>query len=67
MGRILVDHVLVQVERLGADRAGIRVISTQVELKEWYRGISFIEGETKRFARLPFQVTFMSCEIKGEG
>lgn len=62
-GRILVDHVLGEAKRFGAHRLSIGIIAEQPELKEWYRNIGFIETETKKYAQLPFGVTFMSCEI----
>jgi len=67
LGRALVDHVLMQAGRLGADRVGIGIIAAQAELKEWYRTMGFVEGETKEFAHLPFRVTFMSYNIAGGG
>jgi ribosomal protein S18 acetylase RimI-like enzyme len=65
LGRTLVDHVLTQAGRSGADRVSIGIIAEHTELKEWYQRIGFVEGETKEFAHLPFMVTFMSLEIKG--
>lgn len=65
LGRALVDHVLTQAGRLGADRVGIGIIAAQTDLKEWYRTRGFVEGETKGFAHLPFRVTFMSYQVGG--
>jgi len=64
LGKALVDHVLAQAGRSGAERVDIGIIAEQAELKEWYQRTGFVEGETKEFAHLPFRVTFMSYEIK---
>ncbi len=66
LGRALVDHVLTQAGRSGADRVSIGIIAEHTELKGWYQRIGFIDGETKEFAHLPFHVTFLSYEIKGD-
>lgn len=59
-GKALVAHVLSQAKSLGVHRVNIGIIAEHIELKNWYRGIGFIEGDTKEFPHLPFQVTFMS-------
>ncbi len=33
------------------------------DLKQWYQNIGFIEGETKEFSHLPFQVCFLTYEL----
>jgi N-acetylglutamate synthase-like GNAT family acetyltransferase len=65
-GKILVTHVLSQTKILRAKRVNIGIIAEQTELKNWYRGIGFIEGETKEFPHLPFRVTFMSYVLDKE-
>lgn len=67
LGRALVGHLLAQAGRSGGGRVGIGIIAAHVELKEWYREMGFVEGVTKTFVHLPFQVTFMSYEIEGGG
>jgi GNAT superfamily N-acetyltransferase len=62
-GKALVDHVLVEAKRLGAQRVGIGIIAGQIELKNWYTKMGFVETETRIFAHLPFPVTFMSYVI----
>lgn len=62
-GKTLVNHVLCRARGLGAHRVDIGIIAQDVELKDWYRRIGFVEGETKEFPHLPFQVTFMSCNV----
>ncbi len=59
-GRALVDHVLAKAKDSGAHQVSIGIIAKQTELKNWYQKIGFVEIETKKFAHLPFEVTFMS-------
>jgi N-acetylglutamate synthase-like GNAT family acetyltransferase len=63
-GKALVAHVLFQAKSLGAKRVNIGIIAQQSELKNWYKGIGFVEGESKEFPHLPFRVTFMTYDIK---
>jgi len=62
-GKTLVDHVSDQAKASDAEKIGIGIISDDIELKEWYRKIGFVEGETKEFPHLPFMVTFMTYEL----
>jgi diamine N-acetyltransferase len=62
-GRALVTNVLLKAKTLGACKVDIGIISGYNELKEWYKKIGFIEGQTKEFAHLPFRVTFMSYRL----
>lgn len=62
-GRSLVDHVFGQARALRAELISIGIIAEQRELKLWYQKIGFKTGETKKFARLPFLVMFMSYEL----
>lgn len=63
LGRALVDHVFAEAKRLGAHRVGIAIIAEQRELKDWYRRIGFVEGESREFPHLPFRVMFLSREL----
>jgi N-acetylglutamate synthase-like GNAT family acetyltransferase len=63
-GKALVNHVLSEAERLGVYRVSVGIIAEQTELKNWYKGLGFVEGESKEFPHLPFLVTFMSYDIK---
>jgi len=63
-GKALVYHVLSEAKRLGIRSVSLGMIADHDELKSWYRGLGFVEGETKAFAHLPFRVTFMACEVK---
>jgi N-acetylglutamate synthase-like GNAT family acetyltransferase len=58
-GKALVSHVLSEAGRLGCRDVRIGVIADQAELKDWYRGLGFVETETRDFAHLPFRVSFM--------
>ncbi len=58
-GRSLVNHVFTKARSLGIKKISIGVIAKQTELKTWYQNIGFVEGETKVFEHLPFDVTFM--------
>ena len=63
-GKALVNHVLSEAKHLGVDYVSIGIIAEQTELKDWYKGLGFVEGESKEFPHLPFRVTFMSYGIR---
>ncbi len=58
-GKALVSHVLSEAVKHGCHEVRIGVIADQVELKDWYRRIGFVETESREFAHLPFLVSFM--------
>ena len=62
-GKSLVDYVFNEAKILGCKKISIGIISKQKELKNWYSRIGFKEGITKSFDHLPFDVTFMECNI----
>ena len=62
-GKTLVDHILSEARVRKARSVNIGIIAEQTELKDWYRRIGFVEGESKDFPHLPFRVTFMSYEF----
>ena len=62
-GRSLVDYTFHEAKMLGCKRMSIGIIAKQHELKNWYSKIGFKEGMTKSFDHLPFEVTFMECDI----
>jgi len=64
LGKALVTHVLSEAKSLGTKHVNIGIIAQQSELKNWYKGIGFVEGESKEFPHLPFRVTFMTYGIK---
>lgn len=63
-GRQLVEHVFAKAQSIGCTTIGIGIIAKQLELKNWYKGLGFVEGETKTFAHLPFQVLFMEAHLE---
>lgn len=63
LGSQLVEHVFRKVRELGSKKISIGIIARQTGLKHWYQKFGFIEGETKEFSHLPFQVTFMSYDL----
>jgi len=62
-GKTLVNRVFSRARALGSKEISIGIIASQTELKLWYQRIGFVEGETKDFPHLPFQVTFMTIEL----
>lgn len=60
-GKQLVDHIFLEARTKGCTTIGIGIIAKQRELKHWYNRIGFVDGETKTFEHLPFQVLFMEC------
>jgi N-acetylglutamate synthase-like GNAT family acetyltransferase len=63
IGRDLVEHILEEARRAGAQQVSIAIIAAQTELKRWYQQIGFVEGETRSYEHLPFQVTFLALEF----
>ena len=63
LGSQLVKYVFRKVRELGSKNISIGIIARQTELKQWYLKFGFIEGETKEFSHLPFQVTFMTYAL----
>ena len=63
-GKVLVEHALSEAKLLGTRYVSIGIIAEQTELKNWYKKLGFVEGESKEFPHLPFRVTFMSHSIK---
>jgi N-acetylglutamate synthase-like GNAT family acetyltransferase len=62
-GKSLVDYTFHEAKMVGCKRISIGIIAKQHELKNWYSRIGFKEGITKSFNHLPFEVTFMECDI----
>jgi N-acetylglutamate synthase-like GNAT family acetyltransferase len=63
-GKALIRHVFSKAKLLGVRSVNIGIIAEHTELKDWYKRIGFIEGESKKFPRLPFRVTFMSYRVE---
>ena len=62
-GKALVEHALSEARRLGVSYVSIGIIAEHTELKDWYKKLGFVEGESKEFSDLPFGVTFMSYAV----
>lgn len=62
-GKALVEHALSEARRLGVNYVSIGIIAEHTELKDWYKKLGFVEGESKEFPDLPFGVTFMSYAV----
>jgi len=62
-GKALVDHAFSKAIFLGAKFVNIGIIAEHTELKNWYKQIGFVEGESKVFPNLPFRVTFMAYDL----
>jgi len=63
-GKALVDDVLSEAKHLGVNCVSIGIIAEHTELKDWYKRLGFVEGESKEFPDLPFGVTVMSYDTK---
>ena len=63
-GKALVKHALSESKLLGVHYVSIGIIAEQTELKDWYKRLGFVGGESKEFPHLPFLVTFMSYDVR---
>jgi diamine N-acetyltransferase len=59
-GNILVCHVFGVARTMGMRRVGIGIISEQLDLKQWYEKMGFVEQEIKTFSHLPFKVSLLT-------
>lgn len=62
-GKALVEHALSEARRLGVNYVSIGIIAEHTELKDWYKRLGFVEGESREFPGLPFGVAFMSYAV----
>ena len=62
-GKALVEHALSEARRLGVSYVSIGIIAEHTELKDWYKKLGFVEGESREFPDLPFGVIFMSYAV----
>lgn len=63
IGEKLVKTVIEYSNQNGKDTVSIGIIAKFTELKNWYIKLGFVEGETKSFQHLPFDVMFLSYKI----
>jgi diamine N-acetyltransferase len=62
-GSALVDFALETARSGGAKVVSLGMIAADTRLKDWYRGLGFVERETRRIESLPFEVTFMEIAV----
>lgn len=62
-GERLVRHVVQHARGQGVETISIGVIGEHAQLQRWYRKLGFKDGETKRFAHLPFSVRYMTLAV----
>ena len=60
LGEVLVAHVLALARSDAKKTVSIGVIGEHAALQAWYRRLGFLDGDTKRFAHLPFSVKYMA-------
>ncbi|WNO08500.1 GNAT family N-acetyltransferase [Teredinibacter sp. KSP-S5-2] len=63
IGGALVRFVLGYAKSQSRNAVSIGIISRHTKLKNWYRGLGFVDGDVKTFPHLPFDVLFMSYVI----
>ena len=63
IGAALVRHILAYARSKQVDIVSIGIIAAHERLKRWYTDLGFIEKDTRPFAHLPFDVTFMQYDI----
>ena len=62
-GECLVRHIITYAKSCHTKEISIGIIATHLELKKWYAKLGFIEGETKQFSHLPFDVCYMIYKL----
>ena len=62
-GAALVRHILAYARSRQVSIVSIGIIAAHERLKAWYASLGFIEKDTRTFAHLPFDVTFMQYGI----
>lgn len=63
LGAQLVAHVVQHARGEAITEICIGVIGEHTQLQHWYRQLGFVDGETKRFAHLPFSVKYMRLAV----
>lgn len=62
IGASLVRYILDYARAKSIKTVSIGIIAEHKVLKSWYLGLGFIEGITRKFDHLPFNVTYMRHE-----
>jgi ribosomal protein S18 acetylase RimI-like enzyme len=67
IGARLVEHIIALGRSKHRHSLSIGVIGEHTDLQRWYRKLGFVTGNTKRFAHLPFSVTYMTYALHPRG
>ncbi len=62
-GKELLEKAILEARELGAKRVSLSIIADDTELKRWVEKSGFVETETRKFKRLPFQFTVLELSI----
>jgi len=63
IGTALVRHIFAYSKRKNIQIVSIGIIAEHEVLKNWYLDLGFIEGDTRKFEHLPFNVKYMRYEL----
>lgn len=63
-GTRLVQHIIQHARSASIQTISIGLIGEHTTLQRWYNKIGFVDGETRRFAHLPFSVRYMSYTLR---
>lgn len=67
IGARLVEHVITLARSKHRHHLSIGVIGEHTDLQRWYSKLGFVAGDTRRFAHLPFSVTYMTYALHPPG
>lgn len=63
VGKELVQYIIKQASSDNIERISLGVISQHEKLLRWYEQMGFVKGDTRHFAHLPFDVTYMMYDL----
>lgn len=63
IGSALVQHILDYADSKSILTVSIGIIAEHDVLKQWYLKLGFIEGDTRKFEHLPFNVQYMRYDL----
>ena len=66
VGEHLVRCIVERARADGVAAISIGVIAGHDALQRWYRKLGFVDGETRKFAHLPFAVSYMSYPLAND-
>jgi ribosomal protein S18 acetylase RimI-like enzyme len=65
LGSTLVEHAMLEAQRMGVGRLEIGLIAGQTDLRRWYERRGFrVTRQGVCYDHLPFEVTFMAAELR---